>query len=371
MPGLYIHIPFCRKKCNYCDFYSIAYKESLASDYIDVLCGQIKNLEGLSFSTIYIGGGTPSVLERMLLEKLLGSLERFIRCSQETTIEVNPESLDLDKINLFKERGINRISIGVQSFQGRILEGLSRIHTPEESRRAISLSLKKFDNVNIDLIFAVPGQSTEDWLKDLEEASKYKLTHISCYNLTYEEGTVIHRDLTLGRVKPVDNEEEAVMYQEAIKFLRDKGFVHYEISNFAKEGFFCRHNLGYWQGEEFLGLGPTAGSFWRGKRLKNVSSVEDYIIKVKEGFMIEEEKPSSERLLRELLVLGLRKTQGVDFGSLYEKTGRHPQELLRPSLEKLVKDNFIEYIKNNTEIAGARLTPKGILFFDDVASSLL
>ena len=295
MPGsLYIHIPFCRRKCAYCNFYSEPYDAGTASSYIDVVSAQAAALDG-QFSTIYIGGGTPSVLDRPLLEKLFKALKNRIAPGCEFTIEVNPESADACKLELFLDSGVNRISIGTQSFDERKLMKLGRIHDAGKARRSIESALKKgFKNISADLMFGVSEESGENWSKDLDRMSGLSITHISCYELTYEKGTPVFAALENRSFTPVLEEELAIMYGSAIDILSVRGFKQYEISNFAKPGFECRHNMNYWRNDPYTGLGASAFSYIDGVRSRNISNLSKFItLALSVGFP---ESASSSRL---------------------------------------------------------------------------
>jgi len=260
-PSLYIHIPFCRRKCVYCGFYSDIYDEAAASSYIDALTGQIKGLAG-GFSTIYIGGGTPTVLDRRLLEELLKSLKPILRNCFEFTVEANPESLDDDKIKLLLDYGVNRLSIGVQSLSDRKLKRLGRLHSSRKAEEAVRLAAKRgFDNLSLDMIFGVWDEGVESWKKELDGIVKLPAAHISCYELTYEKNTPLFSALRNKSIEPLDDEITARMYECAVDVLSLRGFKQYEVSNFAKEGYECRHNLNYWENNSYVGLGASAFSY--------------------------------------------------------------------------------------------------------------
>ena len=374
--GLYIHIPFCRKRCLYCDFYSSQYSESLASSYISVI---LKQIQGLSqdFSSIYIGGGTPSVLSLDLLDKLLPSLKRFIKTDTEFTIEVNPESVDEEKLKLFFDKGVNRISIGVQSFNDRKLKTLGRIHDASEANRAIELSKKSgFKNISIDMIFGVSGEDLKAWQADLEKVACCAIEHISCYSLSYEKDTPLFRMREKNRIAPLDDETMAEMYRYAISYLAAKSFNHYEVSNFAKPGFECAHNLNYWDNNPYIGLGPSAVSYIEGGRSENVAGVEEYIDRHEKGVSLiaYRENLSGVRMAKEASAVKIRTKQGIDYSWFKNKTGFDFEDILEKGmLDELSKDNLLEYIidKATRERIGLRLTERGFLFADTVSSAFI
>ncbi|UCG34997.1 MAG: radical SAM family heme chaperone HemW [Candidatus Omnitrophota bacterium] len=370
---LYIHIPFCRKKCSYCDFYSIAYSRNCASSYIDVLCSQLKELKG-NFSTIYIGGGTPSVLDKRLLMKLLKSLRPFSKGVVEFTIEVNPESLDNDKLGLFVSEGVNRISIGVQSFFDDKLKQLDRLHSSRQAKDAV-LKAKKcgIDNISIDLIFGVEKETLDDWQKELEIAVKLPLKHISTYALTYEKNTALWDRLKKGELIALDDEITSRMYQLAMDYLVRHNFYHYEVSNFSQAGFCCEHNLNYWDNKPYVGLGPSAVSYRGGVRAKNTSDLGDYVdrFKKREPLEVFAEKLAPQKRAKETAAIKIRTKAGINFKEFKEQTGVDFLSLQGPALEELIKSGYLRYCKRSGEKDGVCLTEKGFLFCDTVSASLL
>ncbi len=259
--SLYIHIPFCKQKCNYCDFYSIAYDHELAAEYIDILCYEIKRFDR-KFETIYIGGGTPSVLAEAQLIKLLTVIKQKKDKVCEFTVEVNPESFNSDLAKLFFRFGINRLSIGLQSINNEKLAKLNRIHNAKQGLEAIDVAHKAgFVDVGVDCIFGVWGESEGSWRKEIRAIAKLLLTHISPYSLTYEKSTPLYRKVQAKMLKPVSDNTEARMYEYAMSCLPKKGFLQYEVSNFSKNGYQCRHNNNYWQGGDCWAVGASAVSY--------------------------------------------------------------------------------------------------------------
>ena len=368
MNSLYLHIPFCRKKCLYCDFCSIDYESRLAEDYIDVLCRQIADLEG-KFSSIYIGGGTPSVLDARLLAKLLKAMKRLVNLGTEFTVEANPESLKEDILDVFKINGVNRLSIGVQSLNNRKLKNLGRIHDAQAARQAVSLAKKSgFDNISIDLIFGLWDEELLVWKQDLKEAASLPVRHISAYGLTYEKDTPLFKAKENGEIKPLDNELAGRMYEYAMDYLEEEGFKQYEVSNFSQDGFSCQHNLNYWENNEYLGLGPSAVSYIGGLRKENIHDVRKYALRVNSG---KDYVLSSERLVplaraRETAAVKIRTSRGIDFKWFKEKTGFDFPDLEAVALPKLTDAGLISYNKG-----GICLTKKGFLFADTVSAEFV
>ena len=372
-PSLYIHIPFCVKKCGYCDFYSINYDAGLASAYVDALVGQMGGI-GCRVSTIFIGGGTPTALSAPLLKKLLRGAARSAARNAEFTVEANPESLDAGKLSLLLDEGVNRLSIGVQSFNDAKLKKLGRIHNAKKAADAVMLSKKKgFDDLNIDLIFGAPGETLDGYSAELARAVKLPVTHISCYGLTYEKGTPLYNARKRGEVIPVDEECSARMYSFVIGYLPGHGFRHYEVSNFAKKGFECRHNLNYWRNDEYIGLGPSAVSYIGGVRKRHLPDVREYIKRVKAGksTIVSSERLAGDRKAKETAAVKIRTAEGIDFNWFKKKTGFELGELEADALRKLSVWGLIKYKKINGKAGGISLTKKGFLFCDTVSSGLL
>jgi len=374
--GLYIHIPFCKSKCLYCDFYSELYTEGLADSYISVILKQIRELNQ-NFSSIYIGGGTPSVLSRDLLDKLLSGLKRFIGLDTEFTIEVNPESVDEEKLKLFLDKGVNRISIGVQSLDDKKLKSLGRIHGASEAMEAIELSKKTgFKNISIDMMFGISSEDLTAWQAELEKAVACGCRHISCYSLSYEKDTPLFRMREKRDITPLDDETMAGMYGYAMSYLPKMGFEHYEVSNFAKPGFECRHNLNYWDNNPYVGLGPSAVSYIDGARSENVRDAKEYVDRYKKGvsIIVYKEKLSELRMAKETAGVKIRVKQGIDYEWFKNKTGFDFENIMeKGTIDELFKDDLLEYKidKATRERTGIMLTEKGFLFSDTVSSAFL
>jgi oxygen-independent coproporphyrinogen-3 oxidase len=322
--SIYIHIPFCIKKCIYCDFFSVPYDESTAYAYICALCKELflkKHLVG-KLKSVYIGGGTPSLLPGECFRQIFSCLKDNYELSPgtEVTVEANPGTLSESKIYLLLCLGVNRLSIGVQSFNNEELKVLGRIHTSEEALRSIELIGKAgLRNFSIDLIYGIPAQSFNSWCESLSKAAECSPAHISTYELTPEKGTVLFDLINNSPLHPVSNlkmpPEDSIldMYNYTIDSMANNGYEHYEISNFAKPGFQCIHNLNYWNKGEYIGAGAGAHSFINGLRSRNVEDIHTYINQLSRGVIPEEDKIylTLQDSLREWIFLGLRKTQGI------------------------------------------------------------
>ncbi|MBC8206135.1 MAG: radical SAM family heme chaperone HemW [Kiritimatiellales bacterium] len=325
MSGLYIHIPFCVRKCDYCAFYSeVSNDRKKQAQFFQALEKELNSLPpDFSPETIFIGGGTPTAPDFQTLAEFFPIFGKFN--PQEFSVEANPGTVDEAKLSLLRKSGLNRLSIGVQSFDFQCLETLGRIHSAEQAETAFRMARAAgFDNISIDLMFGTPGQTLAMLDADLTRALELGPEHIAIYNLMYEEGT------PLAERNPVrlDEELEREMYDHIRKRLADAGFVHYEISNFAKPGFECRHNLLYWTGGEYIGCGPAAHSHWQGTRWANVSDLDDYCTNGPRREF--EETLDSDAKERETLVMGLRLLDGVEVSS---KVWKKQQETFQ-ALEK-------------------------------------
>jgi len=371
--SLYIHIPFCAKKCIYCDFYSVGYNAQLASSYIETLVKQIKHLDE-KFYTVYVGGGTPTSLDVALLKKLLKALSRISRNCTEFTAEANPESLSGDKIKLLRDFGVSRLSIGVQSLNDKKLKALGRIHNSNRAQEAVYLaSRNSFTNLSIDLIFGVWGETLDDWRNELMLAAKLPVRHISCYSLTYERPTPLFKKLKAKIITQLPDSVCAKMYKLTMGYLPKKEFLQYEISNFARCGFECKHNLNYWENNPYLGVGASAASFLNGVRTKNISNIEDYIKRVRKekSVVSSQEKLSAKKSALETAAIKIRTKEGIDFNWFREKTGFDFTVVEKDALGLLIKEKLLKYHISHKQQTGVAATKKGFLFCDYVSAQLL
>lgn len=333
---LYIHIPYCRQKCRYCDFASYAGRESTMARYVDALLAEAAHMacyaHGKPVETVFIGGGTPSLLPPELLRRLLNGLRQqyLLPHGIEFTSEANPGTLTREWLDAAIEGGVNRISMGMQASQESLLRTLGRIHTFEQVKESVELvRAAGISNISLDLMFGLPGQTVEMWRETLQTALSLEPEHISAYGLIPEESTPLTRDLDAGRLTLPHEEEERRMYDDAIHLLAKHGFQQYEISNFARPGHACRHNIGYWRQVPYIGLGASAASMLLSDagciRTSNPSSIENYIhmIDTTQWDLREETRISRDDMRFETLMLGLRMTQGVseaEFENMHEVT---------------------------------------------------
>jgi len=350
--GLYIHIPFCRSLCHYCDFPRRAYDPEMAQKFVKALLVEARRRAERPLArrsvvdTIYMGGGTPTCLPPRLLKRIVKAIFDCFEVlpDAEFTVEANPESATYDLLSALRGMGVNRISIGAQTFDPRILRTIGRAHAPEDIGRAVEDARRAgFENVNLDLIYGLPGQTLKGFLLDLERALSLRPQHLSLYALSLHKGTPLHRRVLRGEVRLPSEEETADMFEAARERLKRAGFVHYEISNFSLPGFECKHNLKYWLGEPFLGLGPGAWSFLNGWRRGNVADVSEYVRLLGEGRepLSEAQRPPRLRRASELLILGLRLVQGFDLRRLNRRYGRRVLSEFLPELRALSSEGLL------------------------------
>ncbi|MDD3271566.1 MAG: radical SAM family heme chaperone HemW, partial [Syntrophomonadaceae bacterium] len=330
--GIYIHIPFCIRKCSYCDFFSLPLQDqSYLDKYTQALLNEIKvrrrEMPAVQLESIYLGGGTPSLLNGQQLKSILQTVanEFTLLPGAEISLEANPATLDKAKLAEIEEAGINRISLGVQSFFDDELALLGRIHNANAVMETIEL-LHALDwkNFNLDLIYGLPGQSQDKWLQSLKQALDCSPSHLSLYLLQLEEQTPMGKDVAGGRLKMLDEDDEWYMFDQAMEYLEGKKFEHYEISNFCRTGYECRHNLRYWQAEEYLGLGAGAVSFINGSRFINEPHLKQYVetLLIGEQWPVKElEQMSGRELMIDALILGLRLCAGIDLEQFQQRFG--------------------------------------------------
>lgn len=330
--GMYIHIPFCIKKCRYCDFYSLpGGNESDLENYTRALLNEIKirgyQMPAVQLESIYLGGGTPSLLDGEQLKSIITTCgDSFnILPGAEISMEANPATLDKARLAAMEEAGINRLSLGVQSFCDDELGLMGRVHNSAAVIETVELIHSRgWKNFNLDLIYGLPGQSLERWLQNLKQAVDCKPSHLSLYLLQLEEQTPMGKDVAQGRLQMLDEDEEWHMYSHAMEYLENRGFKHYEISNFCRPGWECRHNLVYWQGREYLGLGAGAVSFVAGSRYMNRPDLKEYtdaLLSGKPGPVEELEHMSGRELMLDALILGLRLCAGIDLLDFRQRFG--------------------------------------------------
>ncbi len=369
MAGIYLHIPFCERKCIYCDFYSET-NQNHYNVFVKLLLKEIElysdyhNLEEIQ--TIYFGGGTPSLLPSTKIAEILNFIRKYFKVNNlaEITLEVNPGTVDLKKLTEYKNSGINRLSIGVQSFNDDDLKFLSRIHSVEDGIRCISDAKEAgFENISIDLIYSLPTQTISTLIYNLQKAIDANVNHISAYSLIVEDGTELHRLIQNKTISTVDEAIETQMMELTIDMLKSAGFEHYEISNFAKPGYFSKHNTNYWNHSNYLGLGPSAHSFWINKRWWNVDTIFNYFNRLENNMLpiSETENLNTEQLINEKFMLGLR-SKGVDF-KILNKEFNYDYKLQCGNLIHQLTSNKLATFEDDRLM----LTKNGIMIADEIS----
>lgn len=360
--GIYIHIPFCKKKCDYCDFISFSNKNSNIEKYIEAVKKEIE-LQKIKkeITTIYIGGGTPSYIDSKYIEQIMEELKKKnISKTAEITIEVNPGTVTLDKIKDYKKIGINRISIGLQTSKDELLKQIGRIHKFEEFLETYKMARKVgFKNINVDLMLGLPNQRIKDLKESLEKVIELKPEHISVYSLIVEENTPIAKKIESGELELPDEELERNMYWYAKNTLELNGYKHYEISNFAKQGYASKHNVNCWDQKEYIGIGISAHSYRDITRYSNTENLAEYIRNIKneklERNKIIHEIQKEDDLKKEYMLLGLRQIDGIKISKFKEKFGDNPIYLFREELKKLTDEKLISVDEDRI-----KLTNRGI-----------
>ncbi len=373
MTGLYIHVPLCMSRCRYCDFYKMTPNEwDNLSLYLESLAVELGRLpKGFAPDTVFIGWGTPTALPAERYAAMLDAIRRNINLSQviEFTSEANPGTLTDEKLAAMKAGGINRVSIGVQSFNQRALKLLGRIHSADQAVEGFQMLREAgFDNVNIDLIQSIPGMTPDEVLDDARKVVELGPEHISYYNLIYEPGTPMTRDRDEGKISPPGDDDEADNYYAVKALLEKAGYNHYEISNFSRPGKECRHNVLYWQGGEYFGCGPSSHSHWNGKRFGNVADLPAWCERMKNGIrpFDEVEELSPEDKARETLVMWLRMTDGIDLDEFKALTGFSVDDLCGDAVLSMVEEGLLTCSTNRLA-----LTPGALFVCNSVFSELV
>ncbi|HEY9062284.1 MAG TPA: radical SAM family heme chaperone HemW [Pseudobacteroides sp.] len=351
--GLYIHVPFCKSKCYYCDFNSFSNKSELVEAYFEALKKEIiiygERAEGYEVKTVFIGGGTPSSVDSRYIEDVVRLCRQHfkIAADAEISLESNPGTLSEDKLRAYKYIGINRLSIGLQAWQNRLLKNIGRVHSIEEFVDNYKLAREiGFNNINIDMIFSLPHQTLEDWAETVNNVADLGPEHISCYSLKIEENTVFWEKYEHGEIDEIDDHTDREMYYLAKRQLAGHGYGMYEISNFALEGYECKHNLIYWKAKEYLGLGAGAHSYFNKKRYNNLYNIEDYIKNYMEyeGKYIEGEAIIDEaESMSEYIILGMRLTCGISQSEFKGRYGIEIMDKFGGKFKKLIGKGLVEH----------------------------
>ena len=364
--GVYVHIPFCKRKCNYCDFASYGGREEAREAYIDALGvealvrGQEMVLKHGRPETIYIGGGTPTALTLEQMGTVMALMKSVFGEPEEFTAEVNPGTVDGEYLKKLRAWGVNRLSIGVQSFDDTLLKRLGRIHTAAQAEETLKLAREAgFENLSLDLMYGLPGQDLDTLKESVEKALGLDPQHISIYGLQVEEGTPFYRDQQEGKLAlPAEADTEA-MYDYMTEYLPAQGYRRYEISNFARPGKESRHNLSYWQDVPYLGLGSAAHSYLDGMRLENVADLDEYINTIKSGSLPlrSEEDPSEQHHMEEFAFLALRTMKGIDKKKFKDTFGKDLRSVYGKKINRLVRQGLLQENKRTVSLtkAGAKV----------------
>ena len=371
MSGIYIHIPFCKKACHYCNFH-FSTNQNSKSAFIKAVCNELvlRKSEYISeeIQSIYFGGGTPTVLEVSELDMILQVVYKHYKVSDtpEITLEANPDDLDLEKIKRLANTKINRLSIGIQSFHESDLTAMNRAHNADEAKKCLEIATAYFDNITIDLMFGMPSMTVEQWRQNLQTAFAYGIKHLSCYALTVEPKTALEHFIRKGSHPPMDDELSAKHFEVLVEETSKQGLTHYETCSFGHSGFFSRHNMSYWLGKTYMGVGPSAHSFDGAKRSWNVSNNSKYIKALEaDELPFESEVLSVENRFNEYIMTGLRTIWGISLEKIETDFGTKIKEQLLQDSKKFITSNTLEIEDDHIKITHA-----GKFLSDGIASDL-
>lgn len=367
----YVHVPFCVHRCGYCDFTLVARREDLIGDYLKALAIDLETLgEPQPVETLFLGGGTPTHLPPRELAELLELVRKWfpLKDDYEFSVEANPAGLTAEKVDILADAGVNRVSLGVQSFDEAVLKFLERDHRQPEILQAVENVRRRVANLSLDLIFGVPGQSLASWQETLQNALAMQPTHLSTYGLTFEKGTSFWTRLEKGQIQRIPDDLERSMFAAAMDTLSEAGFEQYEISNFARPGFRCRHNQIYWQARPYWGFGPGAARYLGGKRSMNHRSVTTWIKRLLAGDspIMDWEELSPEDRARELCVLGLRMTEGIPFADFQARSGYDLKTLAPQAIARHIEQALLQETPTHL-----RLTREGRFVADSIVADFL
>ena len=372
MAGIYIHIPFCRQACHYCNFHfatSLTHKNELVASLLKEIDFQKNYLQNEVVETVYFGGGTPSLLEIAELRSQLEKIRAIFVVSSdaEITLEANPDDISEEKLRGWKEAGINRLSIGIQSFFDEDLQWMNRAHTAREAMDNLQLARLEFENITADLIYGTPSLTNDKWRKNVETILSYNIPHLSCYALTVEPKTPLQKMILSGKSETVNPDQQSEQFLLLMDWLDEAGYEHYEISNFAKPGFRSRHNASYWQGKKYLGIGPSAHSFDGVSRQWNIANNVQYIHSIGQNRLpFEKELLAAGQQLNEYIMTSLRTVEGLDLNLVENKFGKDAAGKLESESRKYLASKKM----NRSESGHLILTREGKLLADGIASDL-
>lgn len=371
MSGIYIHIPFCKQACYYCDFHfstSLKKKDQLISALAKELQLRKDEFKNTTVETIYFGGGTPSLLSIEELQFLIDTVHKnySVATSPEITLEANPDDLFEEKIIELTQSPINRLSIGIQSFYEKDLKLMNRAHNSEEAKKCLEIATQYFDNISLDLIYGIPNSTSQEWLNNIETALSFGVPHISSYALTVEPKTALANFIDKGIIDDVDDEVAHKQFHQLIEQLEEAGFEHYELSNFAKPGYYSKNNSAYWLGKPYIGIGPSAHSFNGDQRAWNVKNNSIYIKKIEQNVLpLEIETLTKNDKYNEFVMTGLRTIWGVSLSKIEDKFGLHYKNFLIKEAQFYINEQLL-YIEKDS----LKATKKGKFLTDGIASEL-
>ena len=373
MAGIYIHVPFCKRKCGYCSFYSTTRLE-IKAGYLQALRKELQQrrdyLNGEQVQTIYFGGGTPSLMEPAEIQSVIDTIKQLhsVADNPEITVEANPDDLTLAYISQLAQTSVNRLSIGIQSFDDEMLVLMNRRHTAQQAIDAVmNCQQAGYGNISVDLIYGLPQMTADDWRRQLDNVARLNVQHLSAYHLSYEEGTAFGLKLKQHKLEEVSEDESLEQFEILTDWAKTAGFEHYEISNFAKPGFRSRHNSSYWNRTIYLGVGPAAHSYNRTTRSWNTANTAEYIKGIESDSCVsEEEKLSPTDIFNDYVITALRTSSGIDMEYLEREQPRQMVEYLKHQAESFVADGKLEYSANHL-----KLTHSGIFVSDEIMESLI
>ncbi len=373
MAGVYIHVPFCKRRCGYCNFYSttrLGLKDSYLQAIKKELTGRRNYLNNEPVQTIYFGGGTPSLLEPAEIQQIIGTIKQLhsVAADAEITIEANPDDLTPAYISQLSETDANRLSIGIQSFDDAMLALMNRRHNAQQAIEAVqNCQMAGFSNISVDLIYGLPQMNTDNWRQQLENVVRLGVQHLSAYHLSYEEGTAFGLKLKRGQLTEVSEDESLAQFDTLTDWAQKTGFEHYEISNFALPGFRSQHNSSYWNRTVYLGVGPAAHSYNRTTRSWNTNNIIEYINGiVSDNCVSETESLSPSDIFNDYVITALRTSSGIDMDYLEREHPRKMVDYLRHQAESFVRDGRLEYTTNHL-----KLTHSGIFISDEIMEALI
>ncbi len=375
MAGIYIHIPFCKLRCHYCDFYKTT-EIGLKDLFVNSLLLEIDRRkvyldENDKVETVYFGGGTPSLLTLSDLRKIINKIRRSFKLVDniEFTLEINPDDSNKAFLEGLKKEGVNRLSIGIQSWDDKVLKMLNRRHNSKQAIGAIEKAREAgFSNISIDLIYGIPGLDYSDWEKDIKKSFSLGVEHVSAYHLTIEPNTMFGKMLSLGQLNAIDEEESEKQFNLLTATAKLEGYIHYEISNFCKEGYISLHNTNYWRQVKYLGLGPSAHSYNTYSREWNVSDIDEYIRRIEKGEVVSEKEMLDEKTrYNEYLMTSLRTMWGIDLNYLENSFNKEMHDYLLNMAARFIKYGMLEHRSTNTLV----LTDQGKMISDNIISELI